>query len=276
MRVFVLGVDGLDYYLALKWNLKWLLQKKNGLIWIDKEYYHDKSNEPYTPKIWASIITGKRPSEHGIKYLQVWGKNLEKIRWLPVIRHIKGKRRLLSMFGIKPRVPDKRDLKFNTLFDIIKPSVAVNVICYNDKNEYHVRLRRAIKKGTKEYIREAWTVHKLRVADTFEALERHEKWKLFMTYFNLLDIIGHVCISKCNIELRKAYLEMNNLSRKLHELVDSGDTLFLIISDHGMIPSEDGTTGKHSNYAFWSINREYEWKPKDFTDFFYKIQEWVK
>ena len=71
------------------------------------------------------------------------------------------------------------------------------------------------------------------------------------------------------------YLELNQLARQIKDRLQK-DTVMLIVSDHGMQASKDGITGTHSKYAFWSLNIKTDWKPKDITDFYPKILEWVK
>lgn len=107
-----------------------------------------------------------------------------------------------------------------------------------------------------------------------EALRESEEWKLFMAYFDLADLMGHVYIAKRPLRLMHAYLELDALARNLQAIVP--DSLFLIVSDHGMKVSEDGVSGTHTDYAFWSLNVETDWSPSDFTDFYPKILEWVK
>jgi len=53
------------------------------------------------------------------------------------------------------------------------------------------------------------------------------------------------------------------------------DTIFLIVSDHGMRPMPDGT-GHHSCHAFWSLNIDTDWEPKDLTDFYPQIIKWCE
>ncbi|RLF18980.1 MAG: hypothetical protein DRZ82_07295 [Thermoprotei archaeon] len=136
-------------------------------------------------------------------------------------------------------------------------------------------LRDSASRGINEYVKTIREVHRMRLADLHKAIEKYKDWKLFMVYFDLIDLLTHIFITKPHI-IRKAYLELNRISRKLHERLDDGNTIFLIISDHGFVLSEDGVSGKHANYAFWSININEDWHPKDFTDYFNKILEWTR
>ncbi|RLE53765.1 MAG: hypothetical protein DRJ26_02990 [Candidatus Methanomethylicota archaeon] len=273
MKVFVLGLDGLEYMLVSKWKLENLMQVKYGYFEVSEEYAHKRGGVPYTPIIWASFITGKKPSEHGVRELWTYGKFLDKLRHLPPIKWIKGKRRFLSKLGLKPKVVGRETLNCPTIFDVINPSIAVNVPSYNESTHLHRRLSEAFYRGLEEYEKEIWRVHEERKKATYDAL-RSGYWKLFMTYFDLADLLGHLHFIKRPFKLLKAYLELNNLAGELQSRVPN-DTVFLIISDHGMEPSGDGVTGNHSKRAFWSLNLNEKWEPRDFTDFFPKIMQWL-
>jgi len=269
-----LALDGLDYGLVKRWKLKSLLQKRHGVFEIGREYFHPTIGEPYTPIIWASIITGRKPQEHGVKDWWVYGNFLDRLKYLPIIRHIKGKRKLLRKMGLKPRVVSRCDVRCRTIFDVVKPSVAVYVPAYNDPTIFHERLSKVVAHGIDEYIREIWNVHEERKRAVFEALEENREWKLFMAYFDIADLLGHVCLVKRPLKLMKAYLELNKLAGKLQSLAP--DSVFLIMTDHCMEPSDDGVTGVHAKHAFWSLNIDIEWEPKDYTDYYHKILEWVR
>lgn len=143
MRVFILALDGLEYTLLKKWRCRYLLQRQHGTFKVSEEYFH-KEGVPCSPKVWASFITGKKPQEHGVRDWWVYGKVLDRIKYLPVIRHIKGKRKILWRLGLKPRIVDRSDIKCETIFDVVRPSIAVYVPAYNDSTEFHIRLLEAV------------------------------------------------------------------------------------------------------------------------------------
>ena len=284
MRVFILALDGLDQDLTAKWKLRNLLQKTHGKILLSKDYCieskpvwaSEEATEevPFTPIVWTSFITGKHPSQHNIRSLWTYGKFLDKIRGLPLIRHIKGKRKILARLGITPGSPQKNDLGFPTIFDVIKPSIAVWVVAYNEPKAFRWEISKAGKEGLNHLEKIVWKIHKERVKETFKQLNSGN-WKLFMTYFELADLMGHIYIVKNPRKLKMYYRILDSLAYSLKEKVEDENTIFLIVSDHGMKPSCDGVTGNHSMEAFWSLNIETEWKPNSITDFFYKIYEWI-
>jgi len=280
MRVFVLALDALEYNLVKKWKLKNLMQKQYGYFKVRREYWANPSSEvcePLTPIIWSSFITGRKPREHGIKSWWAYGRILERIRWLPLIRHVKGKRKILKYIGIKPHVVSHKDLKCNsTIFDVVKPSIPLFIPAYNEPEKIHEILTEVFERGgLKAYIRIIWKIHEWRKRALFSTLEGKRDWKLFMVWFDIADLIGHTCIKRNRAMLLKAYLDLNRMAGRLQKMVPN-DTVFLIVSDHGMQAVPDDVAGRHTDHAFWSLNIETDWRPKDFTDFFPKIIEWVK
>ena len=168
---------------------------------------------------------------------------------------------------------DKKDLAAETLFDRVKPSVAVDVPAYNEPTEVNLRLGEIlVYRGLKEYIKEVWRVYEDRKKRVFSSIS--EEWKLFMAYFKIADLLGHIYIAKDLERLRRVYFTLDGLTRELKSKVSDDDAVFLIVSDHGMKPEPDGT-GNHSSHGFYSVNIETSWEPKDVIDFYPKIMEWI-
>ena len=59
VKIFILGLDGLEYDFVVRWNLKSLKQKEYGKLEvpIDKE-----SGVPKSPEVWSAFLTGKYSS----------------------------------------------------------------------------------------------------------------------------------------------------------------------------------------------------------------------
>ena len=60
MRVFVIGIDALEYDLVKKWNLKELKQKEYGKVKIPKVVWKGRKVFLTVP-IWVSFYTGVEP-----------------------------------------------------------------------------------------------------------------------------------------------------------------------------------------------------------------------
>ena len=281
-KILVLGVDGLEYNLVIRWKLKNLMQETFGSIILSQEYMINvspvwsKTREevPYTPIVWTSFLTGKKPYEHGITKMQTYNSVLEWIRKLPVISWIKNKRRLFWKLGIKPKVIDKNEYKYSTIFEECKPSKAIWFITYNEPTWIWEKLEyTATYLGKKYDVRDLvniiWEIYDMRLENLYNEIEHN--WKLLGAYFETLDWLGHLFYGKSKLKLHKAYVEFDKMVGKLR---NSLDCKILIVSDHGMQLSEDGVTGNHSNHNFWSVNFNTHWKPNDITDYYPKILEW--
>jgi predicted AlkP superfamily pyrophosphatase or phosphodiesterase len=273
-KVFILALDGLEYNLVVKWNLTALMQKQHGKITLAPKYYHVKEHVPYTPTIWASFITGKPPRQHGVNDWWTYNKLLNWIRTKPPLTWLRGKRLVLSKIGLKPRTCTRKDWKRNieTIFDKVNPSIALFIPAYNEAVEPHEKLSQAMAKGLHEYEKQIEQVHRWRMREMYRRLM--EEWRLFMVWLDIADLMGHIHYVKQPEKLEATYKSLNSLVVKLKEQLCK--TTFLIVSDHGMTESTDGVTGNHSNHAFWSLNIESAWKPKDITDFYPKILEWAE
>lgn len=276
MKVFLLGLDGLDYYLVKEWKLRNLMLKHNGFFKIPPEYYHPREKVPFSPVIWTTIITGKKPSEHGVKDWYTWGRILDKIRTLPIIRRIKHKRKYLKIFGLRPKIVDKNYHRLNTLFDIVKPSLAIYFPGYNESPEFHYRLNDAFYRGNlNNYIKTVWQVHRERVKKLNEELSKNADYKLVAVYFDIADLLGHACFTRCRGDLKRAYRVLDLLVGRLYKLYGE-DFAFIVVSDHGMTLSKDGVSGNHTDYAYYAISIDEEWSPKDFVDIYKKVLELIR
>ena len=266
MKVLILAYDGLEYNLVKRWKLRNLLQVKYGKY---KAHISEKYKEPYTPEAWITIITGT--TNHNIKEWWVYNNSLEKLRYKPPFKWIRGKRKFLKLIGIKPRLPNKNDLKIKTIFDLTKKPIPLFIPGYNEPTEPHYRLKKAFEKGLEEYIKTIWQIHYWRKWEFFNILDK-EWWDLFMCWFDLADLLGHIFIAKNRMELYKGYVELDKIAMNVKDSIDK-NTLLLILSDHGMKAMPDGT-GDHSFHGFWSINKNLEWfNPKKATDFYNLIKK---
>jgi len=244
-RVLIIGIDALEYDIVMRLKLKNIQQAVFGRLEIKPEYFEEKSGVPFTPIVWGTIISGLRPSQHGIKEFYTYGRFLDFIRKLPIIRHIKGKKAVFSKIGIKPRM---HSLKGKTFFDKIQPSIAIYVPDYNANEDFHIQLSAAIKKGVDEYVRTIEKIHTQRVFETVVYLRAN--WRLFMTYFDVLDLLGHIYFVKYPKKLDNAYRRIDRLVKRIKQSCEDPELLTIIVSDHGMEDSGDGITGNHSKHAF--------------------------
>lgn len=132
-----MALDGLEYEVVIKLKLRALLQNVNG--YIDVGNFGDL----LTPIIWACFITGKEPQDHGV--YSWWRisryRSLDKLaHWIrynaPVIKNMPTAKlkKTLRILKLRPRPPSKEDLHVPTIFDLVKPSVALFVPGYNEES----------------------------------------------------------------------------------------------------------------------------------------------
>lgn len=258
MKIILFLADGLDYFFIVRNNLRTLLQEVNGGFYIENEYCYQ--GQPLSPRIWGTVITGVKPSEHKCLYWWSFGK-LDLLR--KALSFIKGKRKILERLGLRPKLSRAQH---PTIFDIVQSSRAVLIPTYNNDPTLHRMLEDAFRRGINEYIRTIWKVHRIREENMWETFE--DEWNLFAVYFDLVDLLSHVCWTKRRFEVVKAYLEICRIVNEMKKRLSGEKYLFLIVSDHGFERSPDGIGGVHSRYAFWSMNTDIGIWIYDFMDIY--------
>jgi len=230
---------------------------------------------PYTPIIWASFLTGRRPNEHQIKELRTYLKIPEILRYSKIAHQIKKKINAVLSLGLgrllkvsPPFIIDRRDIFYPTMFDIVENSIALWFICYNEPSWIFNMISNTLKSDLASVPRVLWYIYKLRKREMLRRI--HDDWKLFGAYFEIADTLGHLYMGKRPLRLLRVYLELNKLVKELKTVLPD-DTAFIIVADHGMRPSQDRGAGIHSEYFFWSSNVRLPFKPRDHTSFFHLI-----
>jgi len=276
-QTIVLALDGLDYFLVKRFKLKSLQQEVNYKIYLKE--FPILSTHP----IWASIISGKLPEEHGIKTITRW-KN-------PVIQYLNeflSKRLnllkntdqisknilvsdILRKIGFK-KIPWGKDYwrkkHIATIFDIIKDSIAISVPTWNEDRVYQlIRKELVMAIGDKKRMK---NLEKLLLRDfnkkkrlLFTTIKR-KKYNLVFCYFITLDTIGHMYRGDLG-KMKRFYQLFDGMVKQLRETFQGR---IIIISDHGM--KKVGNYGDHSRYAFCSFNFFVE-RPKSIVDMFHII-----
>jgi predicted AlkP superfamily pyrophosphatase or phosphodiesterase len=268
LKLFILALDGLESTLVEKWQLKGLQQKMHGTLDVS-EFKH-----LLTPIIWASFITGQPPEIHGITSWWSVSTNsrLDKfLHWftynVPIIKNMSRQqlRNYGKYFGITVRPPQEADLErkgLNTIFKFAEKPIVIDVPSYNETADTRERYSRAMQDGFSSYENEIWKIHKERVEKIFDRIDGD--WDLFMTWIDLVDQLGHIWMEKDNSKMAKGYLDCELLAQKISEQIDD-DTTLMIVSDHGMTTVDN--IPAHSSHAFYSFNRNVDWKPESILNF---------
>ena len=271
MRVCILGYDGLEYALVERLKLRNIMQSEYGRVRVPIAGGID---DPSTPIVWTSFITGQPPSVHGVDMAEFWDSSLDGFR--SFLRRHRNLHNLAKKFklgyrvrrnmAIEPKFPSRKNIKCDTLFDIIKPSIPLGVPVYNKDlhGTYPVgEVFKAIQdlNFRREYEVKIREIFHREVEGLFEALD--EEWKLLMIHLHITDLLGHIYWG--TERLAVLYEEMDMLTMAVKERLQRDD-LLLIISDHGM-----GRLG-HTKYGFYSLNQRLGLNKPDITDFFGMIK----
>jgi predicted AlkP superfamily pyrophosphatase or phosphodiesterase len=264
-RVFIAGIDALEYSLVEKLNLRNIKQVEYGKVAVP-------CSKLLTPLIWASFITGT--SEHGIEtftvrrnpLIRLGGSFFEKMG----ISSYKGPRHFLRRMSLKVGLftspVDKRDLQAKTIFDYAKKPVAISIPAYNEWEAIHkLRLEypfvKIIEKHDEvkaaECIELNWRIFQEKLEQTSRKLEEGS-WDLLMVHFLILDTIGHLYWNRPGkVEDAHRFMDVS-IGRLLSKVEDQ---IVLIVSDHGM------KNGVHTEYGFYSSNVKVGLVNPKITDF---------
>ena len=283
MRIFILGLDGLEYYFVKPRNYPMLKQKEYGKIILPREVldWFDEFGfwNPYTPTIWVSFLTGRLPKEHGITRERIknsiWNKKfLNKARQYHFLKWLVHKvpkwEKIFSLLGFRKVKPK---ILVPTIFNYARKPIHVQVPVVDPKWEHKapLGLRKKSVREIIEYLERRFM--KIRET-TLKLLDSNDEWDLFMAYASILDWAGHAYwgIDK---KMEKYYNMAEKFAWDIKKRLDE-NTWMLIVSDHGMMPAKDGPGGMHSYHAFWSSNRPLGKKNIGLLEFFPMIVKCLK
>jgi len=270
-RVCILGYDGLEHALVEALGLRGLMQREHGRVRVPIAGGID---DPSTPIVWTSFITGQPPSVHGVDMPQVWDSPIDGLRsflrrhrtlygiakWFRLGYRVRGR------MGVEPKFPSRKNIRCDTIFDVVKPSIAISVPVYNEDLHRSYPVGEVFKARQdpafrREYEARVRSIFQREVEELFDALGR--EWKVLMIHLHITDLLGHVYWGAEKLAL--LYEEMDLLTGRVKERLSPRD-LVLIISDHGM-----GRYG-HTPYGFYSLSMELGLRDPDITDFFQIIK----
>jgi len=263
-KVFILGLDGLEYDFVEKWNLIHLKQREYGKIKvpIDKE-----QKIPKTPEVWAAFLTGKLiAGMYFVKPLRI----AIPLKILSFARkYVKISLRLGKKIAVKAptRLPK---LKHKTFLDIVKIK-EVNAPYYSyDGKVLEIFNRFYTEKLTlEETINALKKLYKLRKKQILYEARNLQDIDGVFAFMHFPDALQH-CLFTRPFEIKKLYIDLDKYISILKDKIKA--SLFLIVSDHGF----DLKTGNHSKHGFYSSNITLYAKPKKITDFYPIILEWAK
>jgi hypothetical protein len=280
LRVTIIGIDGLDYDIVEEMDLKNLKQTVYGKLTIPRECYREISKDvfsPWTPLCWMSIITGKVPSE---EYHQarrrVYSNSLLEFFRRKIGKYLRfwgGKRKILMKTGFKLSKYEMVETPYirsmDTIFDLAKEVIEINIPSYS--KDYTLRPFGEEREG----------VEHLKLFDKEDAyiknyiksvLRSNRDYDLFMSYMRAIDHYGHQKFGTKDLFNRYKLMDFF-----INEIKDSVEGLLLICSDHGFQQLEGTRTGgRHSDYAFYSINIDLGCKMDSLMDIYSCVENALK
>ena len=249
-KMLIVGFDGLDYEKIQKYECENLQLEDFGKL--------DLEGMPLrTTSLWASLITGKKPEEHGVDSMLTFSG--EKVR--KVDKYVSKFFNIFGMSAIHLRkcfyyylfdsgviTMDRRFLKVPSIFEKVSDSRVLECPGYTEypyiagqmgvTKVYRERAPISRERAFRDMRAELNYRKKL----LFEGIGEH---KLLMQHFHYPDWFQHL-FPKGKRD-RELYEDMDELAGKILEKVDR-DTLVVFCSDHGL---EDGG---HRDQAFYSVN----------------------
>lgn len=194
--------------------------------------------QPRTIVLWSSFLTGRNMEKEILSKGDMWNTKIET------------KDTFLSKF---------------------KKFKVIDLPGYNYDRDNHAKERELMKKFfdkqiTVEEYEKIPLEHYKKVKEEFlKSLD--EDLDILIGYFGVIDVIGHVSFG-LEAKMKVFYKEMDEIARKVKEKINGN---IIILSDHGM--KAIGRFGDHSEYGFWSFNKESELSDPKITDFFNVIND---
>ena len=267
MRVLILAYDGLDHDLVETLSLRNILQREHGKVDVPIVGGID---DPSTPIVWTSFITGESPEVHGVDMPQMWDNEFDGLR--SFVRRHRGIHNILKRFKVGQKVreatgarssfPSRKNIKVDTFFEVVKPSVALGVPVYNKNLEEIYPIGDVMRaRQDPEYLpvfeERVRGIFDEEVKTLFDAIDG--EWRLLMVHLHIADLFGHAFWG--TEKVATLYEEMDLLTKRVKARLREDD-LVLIISDHGM--SKLG----HTKKGFYSFNVKIGLVDPDIKDFF--------
>ena len=267
MRILILAYDGLDHDLVETLSLRNILQREHGKVEVPIAGGID---DPSTPIVWTSFITGEPPEVHGVDMPQMWDNEFDGLR--SFVRRHRGIHNILKRFKVGQKVreatgarssfPSRKNIKVDTFFEVVKPSIALGVPVYNKNLEEIYPIGDVMRaRQDPEYLpvfeERVRGIFDEEVEALFDAIEG--EWRLLMVHLHITDLFGHAFWG--TEKVATLYEEMDLLTKRVKARLREDD-LVLIISDHGM--SKLG----HTKKGFYSFNVKIGLVEPNIKDFF--------
>ncbi len=272
MSTVILGWDGLDHRLSRDLGFSENFSPYNKEI---ETFDNEVLGRPESYEVWPTIITGKKPSEHGVKLIS--GKEGAQLS-LPLGERLSGtlhKRlpegvRLLAALalrnmgvGLDQKDPEwYKEQGLDTIFDGYK-SRSIAIPNYRTEKDDQIGLESGWKYES-EFLRVEPSISGLLyrpkipekrleerltgdVGRRIEILKSCvDRYDLVFLWIPFLDTIGHISPATDGYLQKRAYQYASSVTEKIRSTID-GDVI--VISDHGH------RNGDHTHSAFFGATQ---------------------
>lgn len=253
MEKLILGLDGMDFDLALDLNLTNILQVQFDRIIVP---INDVMGQPTSPEVWASFLCG----EHVKKMFK--GR---KRRWL-----LKYLVKLKQVFPFISMGLGKKACGEIVSFPKLNRKTWVDLPNVKEFNSPYYSYTNEVFQYTQQFGEDTdLAAYKQSILDLYEKDSKtmlseviseatNPSCDILFAYLHFPDMFNHLWFQDVD-ELHSYYRTMDEFVGKILASVD--DAHVIIISDHGF----DMTKGDHSNFGFISSNKFMNF-PKDIMD----------
>ncbi len=261
MRFFILGIDGLDYRVVEKLDLKNLKQEEYGTVEVP---INKLAGMPVSCEVWNSFLTGKYTPMR----FQNSNPFVDKLNKILILL----RRKIPFGFNIKERI--EGNLKTTKKYPGLKDKTFIDELDANYYNapfydfEFEKTSKEIMKLVNNEityvearefYLKEFEKYKK----ELLEKLEKNKK-QVFFSYTNFIDGIQHHFYKDENF-LKEKHKEIDEFVNKINKNFNAD--FVLIVSDHGH------ENGKHKAPGFYSLNKKMNLKKPKIEDFYDIILE---
>ncbi len=281
-RMLILGLDGLEYDLVEKFDLKNLKQNEYGKTDIS---HYPVAN---TPLLWGSFLTGRNVSKDywlSLKYdaaIRFLFESSERLmpflynKMRKIYQRYSTNERLKAI--LSPGITKTWNFnakKESTIFDLFENPKSIEFVTYDIQHAFEnimpIRMYFVTEELNDNNFEEfIWRVRFDRIINKLCTALENDSYDLIATYLNELDPIGHIFRGDLTV-MERNYRKFDEL---VGEVKKKFDGRILIISDHGMNPLGRYGDHLHIDHGFYSCNHDLNLNNPKPEDFYNIIQKW--
>jgi hypothetical protein len=243
MKKLILGLDGMDFDVAVDLNLKNVLQVQFGRILVP---INETLGVPSSPEVWASFLCGEHVKKMFASVKREWlHKYLRKLKRLLPFIHLGLINKTCGHIAGFPELDEETWVDLPNVKEVNSPYYSYT----NEAFEYTKQFSE--DKDLDAYQQKILDLYERdaeRILSAARQETAHPECDILFAYIHFPDLFNHLWFQDLDT-LYSHYQKMDDFVNKVLDLV--GDTHVIIISDHGF----DRTKGDHSDFGFISSNK---------------------